>query len=55
MLPEGIIGILCTMDCGPPVLYVRSPAAQDGALLETSENGGKTNFGEFTMDEHQAL
>jgi len=55
MLPEGIISDLCTADYGPPVLYIRSPAAQDGAMLGTSENGGKANFGEFTMDEHQAL
>jgi hypothetical protein len=55
MLPDGIINILCTMGYGPPALYTRSPAAQDGAMHGTSEKGGKANFGEFAMDEHQAL
>jgi hypothetical protein len=55
MLPESIINILCTMDDGPPVLYISSPAAQDGAMLGTSENGGNAHRGEFTVDELQAL
>jgi hypothetical protein len=25
--PEGIIGVLCTSDYAPPMLYIRSPVA----------------------------